>query len=108
VFGLVAKASGIKVIHISYAAPHAPAICERFARSLRRKGLDHVLVISALTLIGILKEYVSYFNQARSHQAIGQRIPEQLVSPPGEPKAAKVIAFPVLNGLHHDCPWAAT
>ena len=54
-----------------------------------------------------LKEYVSYFNQARLHQGIAQRIPAPMVSPPGEPKAGRLMAFPVLNGLHHDYRLAA-
>jgi putative transposase len=60
-----------------------------------------MLVIGRLQLIRILQEYVTYFNQARPHQGIAQAIPEPIVSPPGELKAGKVIAFPVLNGLHH-------
>jgi transposase InsO family protein len=101
-FERVAKASGIEVIHTSYEAPRANAICERFVGSLRRECLDRVLVIGGLQLIRILKEYVIYFNQARPHQGIAQRIPAPRVSPPGESKAGRVMALPVLNGLHHD------
>ena len=106
-FERVAKASGIEVIHTPYQAPQANAICERFVGSLRRECLDHVLVIGVLQLMRILKEYTGYFNHSRPHQAIGQRIPEATQSPPREPKAGKVIAFPVLNGLHHDYRLAA-
>jgi putative transposase len=101
-FERVAQASGIEVIHTPYEAPRANAICERFVGSLRRECLDHMLVIGELQLIRILKEYVSYFNPVRPHQGIAQRIPAPAISPPGEAKAGKVMAFPVLNGLHHD------
>ena len=73
----------------------------------QRGCLDHVLVIGVLPLIRILKEYVSDFNQARPHQEIAQRIPAPTVSPPGVANEGKVMAFPVLNGLHHDYRWAA-
>ena len=75
--------------------------------SVRRECLDQVLVLGVLQLMRILKEYVGYFNRARPHQGIGQRIPEATQSPPREVKAGKVIAFPVLNGLHHDYRRAA-
>ena len=91
-FERLAKASGIEVIHTLHAAPQANAICERFVGSVRRECLDHRLVLGVLHLIRILKEYVAYFNCARPHQAIGQRIPEATQSPPREAKAGKVIA----------------
>jgi putative transposase len=103
----VAQSSSIEVIHTPYAALRANAICERFVGSLRRECLDHMLVIGELQLIRVLKEYVSYFNPARPHQGIAQQLPAPTVSPPGEAKAGKVMAFPVLNGLHHDYCWAA-
>ena len=97
------------MIHTPYEAPRANAICERFVGSLRRREacLDHMLVIGELQLLRVLKAYVAYFNPARPHQGIAQQVPAPRVSPPGEPKAGKVLAFPVLNGLHHDYCWAA-
>ncbi len=102
----MAKGSGIELIHTPHEAPQANAICERFVGSLRRECLDHVLVLGVRQLIRVLKEYVVYFNRARPHQGIGQRIPEAQ-SPPEELKAGQVVAFPVLNGLHHDYRCAA-
>jgi putative transposase len=69
--------------------------------SLRPECLDHVLLLGVLQLIRILKEYGAYFNRARPHQEIEQRIPEATQSP-REARTGKVIAFPVLNWLHHD------
>jgi putative transposase len=106
-FEWVAQAAGIEVIHTPYEAPRANAICERFVGSLRRECLDHVLVIGELQLIRVLKEYVSYFNPARPHQGIAQQIPAPAVLPLGEANSGMVMAFPVLNGLHHDYRWAA-
>jgi transposase InsO family protein len=106
-FERVAQASGIEVVHTPYAAPCANAICERFVGSLRRECLDHMLVIGELQLIRVLKEYGTYFNPARPHQGIAQQLPASTVSPPGEANAGKVMAFPVLNRLHHDYRQAA-
>jgi hypothetical protein len=64
-------------------------------------------VTGELQLIRVLKEYVAYFNPARPHQGIAQQLPAPTVSPPGEANAGKVLAIPVLNGLHHDYRWAA-
>jgi putative transposase len=107
-FEQVVQASGIEVIHTPYEAPRANAICERFIGSLRRECLDHMLVIGERQLTRVLKEYVSYFNPARPHQGIAQRIPAPTVSPPGVANSGKVMAFPMLNGLHHDYRWATT
>ena len=67
-FERVAQASGIEVLHTPYEAPRANAICERFVGSLRRECLDHMLVIGGFQLIRLLKDYGTYFNQARPHR----------------------------------------
>jgi transposase InsO family protein len=99
-FERMGQASGIEVIHTPYEAPRANAICERFIGSLRRECLDHLLVLGERQLTRVLKEYVAYFNPARPHQGIAQRIPAPGVPPPGTLKTSRVIAGPVLNGLH--------
>jgi transposase InsO family protein len=106
-FERVAQVSGSEVVHTPYEAPRANTICEGFVGSLRRECLDHMLVIGGLQLIRILNEYGTYFNPARPHQGIAQRIPAPTVSPPGEANSGTVMAFPVLNGLHHDYRRAA-
>jgi len=56
----------------------------------------------------VLNAYVASFNRARPHQGIGQQIPEQRRSDPSAQDADnKVIALPVMGGLHHDYHWAA-
>ncbi len=105
-FNAVAVGSGIEVLRTPIKAPRANAICERLLGSIRRECLDHLLVVSEAHLRRVLNEYVRYFNRARPHQGIGQQIPE----PPESATAGergKVIAFPVLGGLHHDYRRAA-
>ncbi len=58
-------------------------------------------------LYRVIKEYVGYFNQARPHQGIEQRIPGGSNVLPAKPAKGKIIAFPVLNGLQHHYRWAA-
>jgi len=86
-------------------APHAPlmnATCERFLGSVRRECLDHVIILGERHLLHVLREYAfRYFNEARPHQGIGQRIPvssDRMQFGGGR----DVIAIPVLGGLHHD------
>ena len=83
------------------------SVCERFLGSVRRECLDHVLVLGEAHLQHVLADYaLSYFNTARPHQGIGQRIPVS-----GERLRARftgsVTAIPVLGGLHNDYRAAA-
>ena len=48
-------------------------------------------------------EYVAYFNDARPHQGIAQRVPNGTTHS-GE---GSVVALPVLSGLHHEYRRAA-
>ncbi len=50
----------------------------------------------------VIREYVGYFNQARPHQGIGQKVagvPSLPLTPEG---GGRIITYSVLNGLHHD------
>jgi putative transposase len=107
-FQQVATTSGIKLLKTPYHVPRANAICERFLRSVRQECLDHLLILQEKQLHRVLNAYVAYFNQARPHQGIRQRIPERRRSVPSSQDAGnKVVALPVMGGLHHDYHWAA-
>jgi hypothetical protein len=59
-----------------------------------------MLILSERHLWRIVTEYVTYFNRARPHQGIHQRIPcdPQLPDHPD----GEMVGVPVLGGLHHD------
>src|SRR6185295_11798429 len=82
--------------------PHSPwqnAYVERFIVSLRRECLDHVIVLNAAGLRTIVKSYVTYYTNSRTHLWLGKDSPiSRPISPVGnEP----VIAIPEVGGLHH-------
>jgi transposase InsO family protein len=108
-FARVAAASGIEVIRTPVRAPQANAVCERFLGSVRRECLDHTLILGERHLGRILAEYIGHFNSARPHQAIGQRTPLPAVgtSPLWQRATGRLIAVPVLGGLHHEYRSAA-
>src|SRR2546423_6955322 len=94
-FARVATTSGIKVLRTPYRTPQANAICERFLGSVRRECLYHFLILYERQLHRLLKSSALYFNQARPHQGLGQRIakpPVLSASPPNQ--RHKVISVP--------------
>jgi putative transposase len=99
--------AGIEVLKTPYKAPKANATCERFLGSLRRECLDYVLILSERHLYRVVKEYTEYFNYARPHQGIKQRIPCRPERLETAPVNGKLVSRPVLSGLHHDYFWQA-
>lgn len=99
-FDAVAKSADTKILRTPIQAPRATAVCERFLGNVRRECLDHVLTLSEQHLLVVLREDVVYFNEARPHQGIDQRIP---CSPVNDNVAgkARVATRPTLGGLHH-------
>jgi putative transposase len=107
-FTRVVTTSAIEFLKTPVHAPRANAICERLMRSVRQACLDHLLILHEKQLQPVLNAYVVYFNQARPHQGIAQHVPQQQRSVPcGQDARNKVIALPVMGGLHHDYRWAA-
>ncbi len=103
-FDRAAVALGTRVIKTAVRTPDMNATCERFIGSVRRECLDHVIILSERQMLTFLADYVRYFNEARPHQAFAQSTPMRTTM---APRKGKVVAFPVLGGLHHDYRRAA-
>ncbi len=103
-FSAIATGTGIEEILTPVRAPNVNAVCERFVGSLRRECLDHMLVLNQKHLNVITRDYVEYYNKCRPHQGLAQNIP---IPPDDPPVTGKVVALPVLGGLHHDYHRAA-
>ena len=98
---------GVKGIPTPYRAPNASAHLERLIGTLWRECLDHILIWNQRHLRLVLTEFIAWYNQGRVHQGL-HGIPDQdpslTVSPSAE---GRMVAIPVLNGLHHDYRLAA-
>jgi len=92
---------GITQIRTPYRAPRANAIAERWVRSVRAECLDHSFIFNERQLRRILNEYVAYFNRWRPHRSIGQVAPLASAQGVKNQSETKIIARPVLGGLHH-------
>jgi hypothetical protein len=103
----VAVGSKIEILKTPYCTPKANALCERFLCSVRRECLDHLLILGKSHWYRVIKAYVEFFNHARPHQGIEQKIPEGVTLEGKKEPKGKIIAFPVSNGLHHDYRRAA-
>ena len=108
-FSAVAENSGIEELKTPFQAPKANAHCERLIGSMRRECFDHFLIFNQHQLKRVVTAYADYYNQHRAHQGIKQRMPTQFNQPRPQLSnqvKSKVIATPMLNGLHHSYSYA--
>ena len=102
-FARVATTSAIEVLKTPVHAPRANAICERFLRSARQECLDNLLIFHEKQLQRVLNAYVGYAQPGRTpsrRPAAHSRIFGSSRSTPCE--GSRVVAVPILAGLHHD------
>jgi hypothetical protein len=104
---------GRHVLKTPVRTPQANAFCERLIGTLRRECLDWLIPIHETHLRSILREWVTHYNRGRPHTSLGPGIPEplperdQVVSTGHRlPEQTKVIATPILGGLHHEYRFA--
>jgi putative transposase len=103
--GFVARARGlgIETLLTPFRTPKANAIAERVIRTLRQECLDHVLILNERHLQAVLQEYAEFYNTERPHRSLALQPP--LLRGPARPDPAagpgRVVAHPVLGGLHH-------
>ena len=98
---------GIRGIAIPYGAPNAAAHIERLIGTLRRECLDRMLIWNERHLRHVLTEFVAWYNQGRVQEGLnGIPDPDPSLAEP-KPAGGRLVAIPVLHGLHHDYRLAA-
>ena len=90
---------GIKQVVISSRSPWQNGFCERVIGTIRRDCLDHVIVLNEKHLRRVLKEYLAYYHESRTHLGLEKDTPEPRAVQPLD--AGPVRGQPVLGGLHY-------
>jgi putative transposase len=90
---------------------HLSVLAERRRRALGRQPpsdlLDHVIVLNQRHLKRLMKEYVSYYHEDRTHLALAKETPtgRQAVKNPIDSR--KIVSMSRLGALHHRYDLAA-
>jgi transposase InsO family protein len=91
------RAMGIRDRRISPQSPWQNGYAERLIGSIRRECIDHVIVFGERHLRHLLRSYLDYYNETRTHLSLDKDAP---VSRAIE-AVGRVFGRPVLGGLHH-------
>ena len=75
VFDDVFAGNGTRIIKTPVRSPRANSFAKRFAGTLRRECLDHLLIYCERHLQRVLAEYARHYNEHRPHQSRDQRPP---------------------------------
>ena len=92
------RAMGIRDKPIALTSPWQNGFAERLIGSIRRECLDHIIVLGEAHLRRILKSYVRYYNETRTHLALDKDSPLSRTVK----RAGRILCRPVLGGLHHE------
>ncbi|MFN2164600.1 MAG: integrase core domain-containing protein [Candidatus Promineifilaceae bacterium] len=97
VFSSRVRAMGIRDRPISPGSPWQNGCAERLIGTLRRECLDQMLVFGEAHLRRVLFAYAAYYNQARTHLALGKDAPMHRAIQ----RSGDIASIPILAGLHH-------
>jgi len=101
---------GLRVLKTPPQSPQANALCERLMGTLRRECLDFMIPLTENHLRRMLKAWVQHYNEGRPHMSLGPGIPQPPPPLPAPlhshwhriPAYLRVVAYPILGGLHHE------
>jgi len=90
---------GLEPIRTAFRSPWQNGYAERWIGSLRRDCLDHVIAINERQLRRVVRSYVDYYHQDRTHLGLEKDTSEER---PVEPRGnGKVVSISRVGGLHH-------
>ncbi len=101
---------GLEVIKTPVRSPQANSLCERLIGTLRRECLDWMIPVSEEHLRRTLGAWLAHYNRGRPHSSLGPGLPQPPLHLPVPlqrqrhrfDRSSRVLANPVLNGLHHE------
>ncbi len=93
------KRMGVEEVLTAPRSPWQNPYVERLIGSIRREGLDPVIVFNEAHFKRVLARYFDYYHHSRTHNALDNNAPFPRVVEPPERK--RVVAIPQVGGLHH-------
>jgi transposase InsO family protein len=91
------RSMGIRDRPTSPRSPWQNGYAERLIGSIGRECLDYVVVFGERHLRHVLKSYMNYYNETRTHLSLDKDAP---LSRTVE-RAGRILCRPILGGLHH-------
>jgi transposase InsO family protein len=88
---------GIRDQPVAPRSPWQNAYVERLIGSARRECIDHVIVLGESHLRRIMSTYAEYYNDTRTHLALGKDPPIGRAIE----RFGRIVARPMVGGLHH-------
>jgi putative transposase len=96
----------VQPIRTAYRSPWQNGVAERWIGTCRRELLDHVIVLNEQHLWRLLREFVAYYHDDRTHLSLGKDPPARRAVCPRPSPTAQVASLPRIGGLHHRYEWA--
>ena len=93
------KNMSIEEVRIAPRSPWQNPYCERVIGSIRRDALDHVMVLNEQHLRRMMRTYIDYYHEWRTHLSLEMDTPESRAVQP--PELGRVMKRPEVGGLHH-------
>jgi transposase InsO family protein len=96
---------GIQEVVTAPRSPWQNPYVERIIGSIRRECLNHVIIFNERHLRQLVKAYVTYYHEARTHLSLDKHSP--VLRPIEPPAQGKVVSIPHVGGLHYEYRRAA-
>jgi transposase InsO family protein len=96
-FKYTIRCFGLKDTPTAPGSPWQNPIAERMMGTLRRDCLDHMIILNEKHLRSVLDEFVTYYNESRTHMSLNKDAP---VHRPIQTEG-RIVSKPILGGLHH-------
>ena len=90
---------GMKDRPTSPRSPWQNGHCERMVGTLKRECLNHMIIFNEKHAKRVIREFLIFYHDDRTHQGLGQQTPGGRKIEP--PEMGPVKCRPVLGGLHH-------
>ena len=90
---------GIKQVLIATRSPWQNPYVERVIGSIRRECVDHVIIFNERHLRRVLRDYVTYYHNSRTHLGLEKDCPEPRSIE--HPDSGPIHSEPMVGGLHH-------
>lgn len=101
------KNMGIEPKRTSFRSPWQNGVAERWVGNCRRDLLDHIIVLNERHLRRLMKEYVRYYHEDRTHLALAKQTPAGRGAEENSGESFRIVSMPRLGGLHHRYDLAA-